>query len=136
MLVGVDQRLDIVDIVLGQHIVTLAESEGPHNVVCQVREPSRHVLIRAAERVWVLNLLAKESDLVDDGRLVGAQSGLTHSMGNDPSLASMNSLIDGAGDILQRLSEHEVGGLTREYTPRVTASPLVRVCSTWPEQRS
>lgn len=88
------------DIVLGQHIVTLAESERSHDVIRQVRKPSGHVLIRATKGVWVLDLLAKEFNLLNDGWLIGAQSGFTHRMRYDPSLASMNLLISGAGDVL------------------------------------
>lgn len=125
------------DIVLGQHIITLAESEGPHNVVRKVREPSGHILIRATERIWVLDLLAKESNLVKDDWLIGAYGGFAHSMRDDPSFASMDHFIGGTGDILSTLlvnMEHD--GSRLEYIPRVTVSLLVRAYSTLPEEFS
>jgi len=41
----VDKRLNEVIIVLGEHVIVVRERELAHDIISQVREPPRHVLV-------------------------------------------------------------------------------------------
>lgn len=70
MLVGINQGLNEMMIVLGQHVVALAEGEGAHDVVGQVGEPPGHVLVRTTKRFRILEALTEQPDIVQDDRFV------------------------------------------------------------------
>ena len=87
-------------IILVQHIVTLAECKGSHDVVSKVREPSRHVLILAPECIGIRDLFAKEPDLVENCWFVRSESGFTHSMRDDSPLPGMYGFVGSTCEIL------------------------------------
>ncbi len=103
MLIGINQWLNKMGIILGQHIVTLGEGEGPHDVVSKVREPSRHVLILAPECFRIGDLFGKEPNLVKNRWFVRSESGFTHSMRDDSPLPSMYGFVGSTREVLGQI---------------------------------
>ena len=93
MLVGVNQRLYKMVVVLGQHVVALTEGKLAHDVVREIREPPRHILVRTAKGIGIAELLAEQLDFVDNDRLVRSNGSLAHGVGDDPAFPRMDSLV-------------------------------------------
>lgn len=113
MLIRVNQRLNKVVVILGQHIITLTKSKLTHNVVREVRKPPRHVFIGSPESVGIAELLAEQLDLVENSRLVRSNGGLAHRMRDDASFARVHGLVGGTREVL-RLSETAAPYYSRE----------------------
>ena len=95
MLIRVNQRLNKVVVVLGQHIITLAKGELSHDVVGEVRKPPRHILVGSAESAGIAELLAEQLDLVENSHLVRSNRGLAQCMRDDASLSRVHGLVGG-----------------------------------------
>lgn len=100
MLVGINQGLNEMMIVLGQHVVALAEGEGAHDIVGQVGKPPGHVFVLATKTLRILESVTKQPDFVQDDGFVRADRRFTHGVRDDPAFAGMDDLVGRAGQIL------------------------------------
>lgn len=133
VLIRVDQRLNKVVLIFGQHIVALAECQRPHDVVRQVRKPSRHVLIASPEGGRVLDPITEHSDLIENYRLIGPDRRVRHCVRDDSSFSGMNMLVGCARQVLFAIRIQSCSQRRGQYLLSATASLWGRACRTWPE---